>query len=122
MVWVKVADDKIINFEKVFTCYWKYRDNFILEIFVKHIEGDFLIYNKKIYEDVEKLGDFGFDEIVDKNKREVFDHKLSPDDIVKNALAIDIINKILSHLSIAKKENNDGIINFYNVFKTRKVP
>jgi hypothetical protein len=122
MVWVKVADDKIINFEKVFTFYWKYRDNVILEIYVKHIEGEFIIYNKKICEDVERLGDFRFDDIVDKNKREVFDRKLSPDDIVKNALAIDIINKILSHLSIAKKENNDEIINLYKVFGTRKEP
>jgi len=122
MVWIKVADDTIISFEKVVTVYWKCRDNVILEIYVKNIEGEYLIYNKKIYEDVERLGDAGFDDIVDKNKREVFDRKFSPDDIVKNALAIDIINKIFSQISIAKKDNNDEIINLYEVFKTRKEP
>jgi hypothetical protein len=106
----------------VFSFYWKFRDNAVLEIYVKHIEGEFLIYNKKIYEDVERLGDFGFDDIVGKNIRDVFDPKLSDDDIVKNALAIDIIKDIFSHISRTKKENNDEIINLYKAFGTRKVP
>jgi len=122
MVWIKVSDTNIINFENVCSIYWKYRDDTVLELYVKRFDGEFLIYNKKVYEEIERLGDFGSDDIVDKNKRELFDRNLQSEEIVKNAIAMDILNKILSHLSKIKKENNDEIINFYKVFGTRKEP
>jgi hypothetical protein len=136
MVWIKSTDNMIVNLENVLSIRWTYRseptnpqhtpignsNKVILEIYVKvkHVEEEILIYNKKIYEDVEKLGSVRYKEIVRDYKEDLSVPKIlpsDPDNIVKNTIAMDFVNKILSRIAEAKEEE---IINFYNVFRTRK--
>jgi hypothetical protein len=136
MVWIKAAGDRIINLETILSIRWTYRNGSItcqhtdidiknsskaiLEIYVKLAEGEFLIYNRKIYEDVEKLGTVEYNKTVAEYRKDLSVPEISsdePEDIVKNAIAINFVNKILLCVSEAKKEE---IVNFYKVFGTRK--
>lgn len=131
MVWIKVDNSTIIKFETVFKIDWIYRDSVILEFYIVSNDHRFLIYNKKIYEDVEKLDEESQKKLVEQHIPEMIELAKPPhgillpneraayyQPIIKNAIAMTYLNKILTILS--KEENNAKIINFYKEFGTKK--
>jgi hypothetical protein len=131
MVWIKIDDSTIINFENVFKVTWAYREDIILEFYMSCNDHQFLIYNKKIFEDLEKLGSKKQEDFVNKHLPEMIEVEkprtgiLLPHEkgsyyqpIIKNAIASDYLNRIFSCL--LDEKNSTRIINFYKEFGTKK--